>query len=354
MAKATRSRCPGITVAVVLVAAGLPLQTAHAAGREEGRIFAIGDAELQRIYHDERVLPDKGHAGFGSLLFDTDGRLVLHDGTKTWLYTTAPMGETEGDWVSHAREFDVESFVSGEREEVLGLAEGDKWAVIHHAMEVDDDLYVVFYSNGTELRAAVAESPDGTFRADPDFRVGVTEEWEREGAAPENNSLESNGAYVKIEETPDELVFWEGYDSYRSDVTRGHLGWVRVRLDKNSGDVELLEKHPENPLELRPPEYIAARGGGNLSSDVRLGDQHAYFYYTRPNREVMLAAVALSPDPLFQEITFRSEFDKPLGDEVLIEKFESYMRDDVLYLIYENQLQNGEWRTGIRMYGIVE
>jgi len=344
-----------LAAAVVGLGLGLAAATGvQAAGSLESKVFDIGPVKLKRIYYDERVLPDRTHAGFGSLLFDTEGRLALHDGTKTWLYTTAPASEEGGDWVSHAREFDVESFVSGEKTEVLPLAVGDKWAVIHNAMKVRDDLYVVFYSNGKMVRAAVSDRPDGRFEVDADFKLAITDDWERRGGAPEKSSLESNGGYVKISESKDELVFWEIYGSYHSDFTRGRLGWAKVRLDKTTGDLDLLEKHAGNPLDIRPPHYIAARGGGNLASDVKLGGQHTLFYYTRPTRDVILAAVALAEDPLFQDITFRREFDRPLGEEAIIEKFEAYRREDRLYLIYENKLNDGQWRTGIRVYQILE
>jgi hypothetical protein len=326
---------------------------------QEPQIFTIGDEQLQRIHHDENLLPDREHAGFGSLLFDADGKLVVHDGNKTWLYTTglfeAPTGgqrDWYGKWVSHVREFDTESLTSGEKKVVLGLADGDQWAVIHHVVKASDDLYIAFYSTNLGVRAAVSDRPDGMFQAVPDFQITVTEPWEEEGG--EEDSLESTGGHVKIEESNDHLSFWLMYDSYHVDETRGDLGWAKVRVDKQTKNVELLEKHPDNPLALRPENYIAARAGGNVASDVRLDGKYTLFYYTRPNRNIIMLAAALSSDPLFQDITDRIEFDTPLGTEAVIEKFQAYMLDNILYIIYENKLDSGHWGTGIRLYEIVE
>ncbi len=325
----------------------------------EPNVFTIGDVQLQRIHHDENLLPDRGHAGFGSLLFDSDGNLVLHDGNKTWLYTTglfeAPTGgqrDWYGKWVSHVREFDTKNFVSGEKKLVLDLAAGDQWAVIHHVIKVSDDLYVAIYSTNLGVRAAVSDRPDGMFQAVPDFQLTVTEPWEKEGG--EEDSLESVGGHVKVEESNDHLSFWLMYDSYHVDETRGQLGWAKVRVDKQTKNVELLEKHPDNPLPVLPENYIAARAGGNVSSDIRLDGQHTLFYYTRPNRNIIMLAAALSSDPLFQDITYQVEFDTVLGTEEVIEKFQAYMLENVLYIIYENKLDSDHWGTGIRLYKIVE
>ena len=99
-----------------------------------------------------------------------------------------------------------------------------------------------------------------------------------------------------------------------------------------------------------PDNYIAARCGGNLAADIRLEDQHAFFYYTRPSKQKIILAVALSPDPLFQTVTRIVELEPPLGDENVIEKFESYVIGDRPHIIYENNLVSGRWGTGILIY----
>ncbi len=41
-----------------------------------------------------------------------------------------------------------------------------------------------------------------------------------------------------------------------------------------------------------------------------------------------------------------------LTNEKVIEKFESYMVDGELHIIYENNLQSGHWGTGLRVYKV--
>jgi len=317
----------------------------------------VGNVRLERILHDEMLLQDRQHAGFGSLLYDEKGELVLHDGSKTWLYTTglfeAPTGgqrDWYGKWISYVREFDVKTLVSGESKIALGLAGADRWAVIHDVIKVSDNLYVAFYSANGAVRAAKSNKPNGDFLAVHDFKIDVTDAWEREGG--QIASLESNGAHVLIEDSQRALTLWLGYDSYHVDRTAGQLGWAKVRIDRTSGNVTLLEKHPRNPLAMLPKDYIAARCGGNLATNVRLGGQHVFFYYSRPSKQKLMLTAALSSDPLFQHVTNIVEIEPPLGNEKVIEKFESYVIDDELHIIYENRLASGHWGTGIRIYKI--
>ena len=322
-------------------------------------VAIVGSVRLQRLHHDQSVLPDREHAGFGSLLYDEKGELVLHDGNKTWLYTTglfeAPTGgqrDWYGKWISYVREFDIGTLVSGKRKIVLGLADADRWAVIHDVIRASENLFVAFYSANGKVRAAISNAPDGPFKAVQDFKIEVTDAWEKDGGKVD--SLESNGAHVLVEETDQILTLWLGYDSYHVDRTAGQLGWAKVRIDKESGNVELVEKHPRNPLAMLPKQYIAARCGGNLATNIRLGDQYAFFYYSRQSKNKIMLTAALAPDPLFQHITNVVEIEPPLGDEKVIEKFESYMFDNKLHIIYENRLATGHWGTGIRIYRIKE
>ncbi len=328
--------------------------TAHA--EEEPEPIKVGPVELTQIHHDQNLLPDRGHSGFGALLYDADGRLVM-DGDRTWLYTTGLFEAPEpgkrdwyGKWVSHVRDFDPRNFMSGEPKLALGLYGEDKWAVIHTALKVSDDLYVVFYSTNGLVRAATSPRPDGVFRPDPEFSLAVTEAWEDEGG--EKDSLESTGGFRKIADTDEALQIALLYDSYHVDQTRGDLGWANVRIDKATGDVELVGKDPDGALPLRPEGYIAARAGGNLGSDVMLGGKHVMFYYLRSSKEVITLTAALSDDPSFREVDEIAEFGSVQGDEQVIEKFQSYMIDDLLHVIYENKLASGHWGTGIRLYEI--
>jgi hypothetical protein len=346
----------GILAIAGVYVLGMTTASAQSVEKTEN-VASVGSVQLERVYHTDNLLPDREHAGFGSLLYDGKGELVLHDGNKTWLYTTglfeAPTGgqrDWYGKWISHVREFNVKTLVSGEKKIVLGLAGTDQWAVIHDVVKVSDTMFVAFYSTNGGVRAAVSDKPDGTFKAVPDFKIAVTDPWEKQGG--EKDSLESNGAHVMVANTDQFLTLWLGYDSYHVDKTAGQLGWAKVRIDKRSRNVELLAKDLQNPLPLLPKDYIAARSGGNLATDVRLGGQYAFFYYLRPNQQKIMLAAALSYDPLFRHVTGVYEFEPPLDNEKVIEKFESYVADNELHIIYENNLTSGHWGTGLRIYRI--
>lgn len=331
---------------------------APAMAEDEPKPVKVGPAELTQVHHDQNLLPDRNHSGFGALLYDADGRLVM-DGKRTWLYTTGLFEAPEpgkrdwyGKWVSHVREFNPRTFVSGEPRLALGLYGEDRWAVIHTAIKVTDDLFAVFYSTNGLVRAATSPRADGVFRPDPEFSLTVTEAWEDEGG--EEDSLESTGGFRKIADTDEALEIWLLYDSYHVDQTRGDLGWAHVRIDKTSGDVTLMGKDPEGALPLRPEDYIAARAGGNVGADVILGGKRVMFYYLRPNKEVITLTAALSDDPSFRTVDEIVEFGPVQGSEQVIEKFQSYMANDLLHIIYENKLASGHWGTGIRVYEIAD
>ena len=346
---------------IVLAAANIFGVALAIAGSDERATSAanVGTARLERLHHDQMLLADREHAGFGSLLYDEKGELVLHDGNKTWLYTTglseaAARGQRDwyGKWISYVREFNVKALVSGKPKIALGLADADRWAVIHDVMKASANLFIAFYSANGSVRAAIGDKPDGLFKAVPGFTIEVTDAWEKEGGKV--NSLESNGAHVLINQTEHDLTLWLGYDSYHVDQTAGQLGWAKVRIDKTSGSVELVEKHPRNPLPMLPENYIAARCGGNLATNIRLGGKYAFFYYSRRSKQRIMLTVALSPDPLFQHISDIVEIEPPLRNELVIEKFETYMFDGELHIIYENKLASGHWGTGIRIYKITD
>ncbi len=346
----------GGSIVFVVVFSFLLLFSANSV--EANETISVGNIELELIHFDESLVPDQNHAGFCALLFDTDGKLVVENG-QTWLYTTGLYEEPVeglrdwyGKWISHARSFNPETLVSGEKKLALGLAPGDRWAVIHHAIKVSDDLYVVFYSTNKGVRAAVSDRPDEGFFTVPDFELAPTEDWELEGG--EGASLESCGGHVKVHENEDEFVFYYLYDSYNVNARVGQLGWAKVRLCKHSHYLELIEKHPDNPLDLLPEGYLAARAGGNAATDVMIDDKHTLFYFTRPDEQTYNLMVALAEDELFQDIVEETRLGGPLGSEDIIEKFQAYMIDDTLYVIYENRLEDGTWQTGIRLYRIIE
>jgi hypothetical protein len=314
-----------------------------------------GSVPLRRVFHKQNLLADTDHSAFGALLYDVHGHLVLHDGSRTWLYTTslfqsATGGQRDwyGKWISDVREFDARSLVAGPKRVALGLAQGEQWAVIHDVIKVTRQLFVAFYSSNVGVHAAVSATPEGPFSSVAGFEVAVTEPWEQEGG--HTQSLEANGAHVLVSERATDVVLWLGYDSYHVDRTAGRLGWAKVRIDKTHRDVHLIEKARTNPLPLLPPTYLAARCGGNLSTDVRIGGRHVFLYYTRPSRQSIMLTIATSSDPLFEHDVRVFEFEPPLADERVIEKFESYMLDGVLHVLYEDHLASGHWGTGIRIY----
>ena len=113
---------------------------------------------------------------------------------------------------------------------------------------------MAFYSTNGGVRAAVSDKPDGPFAAVADFKIGVTDAWEKAGG--ESASLESNGAHVFFDESTQALTLWLGFDSYHVDQTAGQLGWAKVRIDKQSRRVRLVAKHPGNPLPILPDNYM--------------------------------------------------------------------------------------------------
>ena len=72
------------------------------------------------------------------------------------------------------------------------------------------NLFVAFYSANGAVRAASSETPDGIFKTVNDFKIEVTEAWEKEGG--EIDSLESNGAHVL---TTRRIIF-------------SHCGWATI------------------------------------------------------------------------------------------------------------------------------
>jgi hypothetical protein len=299
---------------------------------------------LVLIDHNADVLGE-AH-GFGGFLFDRAGRPIIEDGV-TWLYTTQIIG---GKWESWVRRFDLNTLRPGPARRVLLPSAGQDRAVLHHIVAIEDDFILGLYCDGVGISAGIANAPDADFVSDQTFALQPEIGWETRGGSAEVWSLESNGAYVLCEDTADETVFWQGYDSYRPDGRLGDLGWAKVRVDKSTRRVELLERHPDNPLAFRNPVWSCARCGGNLSSDVRIGGKRAFFYYLRPNISEMFIGLALSDDPLFIHDVSHYVVDTILDEETVAEKFQAIQSPDALLVFYENRLKDGSWRTGVRRY----
>lgn len=285
--------------------------------------------------------------GFGSLVFDTQGRLVA-DGSRTWLYTTL---FEDGRWTSWRRSLDLDTLACGPGRRILVPAGDDLVAVIHHVVALEGGRHLALYSNGLGVRAALADGPEGPFRRLDDFALDPVTAWETLGKPPRACSLEANGAFVPIIEDERVLEFWEGYDSYHWQEKRGDLGWVRLRFDKTAATLAVLERHPDNPLRLRPPDWACARCGGNLAADVRIAGRHAFFYYLRPDPGELVMALVLGEDPFMFGARTPWVYDRLLGSEVVAEKFQKVLRPDgTMLLFYESKLRDESWRTGMRRY----
>jgi hypothetical protein len=299
---------------------------------------------LRLVEHVEDLLGEPH--GFGSLLFDTSGRLSTRHG-RTWLYTTTL---EDGRWTSWSRPFNLATRQTGPARRILVPEGVDQATVVHHVMELQDGRALAFYSNGSGVRAALAGAPASHFTPLEGFALDATEPWETLGKSNRQVSLEANGAYVRIAETNGHLEFWEGYDSYHRHRKRGDLGWARMRFEKAASKLHLIERHRANPLHLRPAGWACARCGGNLASDVLIGGQHAFFYYLRPDVNQVLMAVSLSQDGLFQGPSTPWIFDRLRGREALAEKFQKIQLGKQMLLFYESKLTDGSWRTGLRNY----
>ncbi|MEQ8369266.1 MAG: hypothetical protein RIE31_09280 [Alphaproteobacteria bacterium] len=298
------------------------------------------------------VLPDQGHAGFGTLAFAPDGRIWCDGDGRTRLYTTTH--SASGQWVSQVRSFSTDDLQAGQPHTVLSPLGEELWAVIHLVVRVAADQWLAFHSWGRGLAASLAPTPEGPFTRIPRFSMAPQEAWEWEGGAPDVASLEANGCFEPISHDGQRFTFWLGYDSYHVDETTGRLAWARLVFDGDAGTLTLQERHRDSPLPFQPDRWIAARCGGNLERGTDLGGFRPYFYYTRPTRNVCLMALALArpDDPLFLDPVWRSEVDKPLGPEEVIEKFECWRGDDRLHMLYEARHTGGLWRTGYRAYAI--
>lgn len=305
---------------------------------------SVAEARLTLTGYTADVL--KEPHGFGGFLFDTNGALVEDNGWS-WFYTTLLVDDR---WESWVRRFHVETLIWEPARLVLRPQEGRDRAVLHHIVAVSEELFVGFYCDGIGVSAAVASKPDGDFTHDEDFALYPEVGWETRGTMIEGWSLESNGAFVRCSEDETSVVFWQGYDSYRKDAGYGDLGWAKLRVDKRTRRVALLERHPDNPIKFRQPEWLCARCGGNLDSRLSIDGKHPFFFYMRPSRGDLRIGLALSGDPLFFDDVSVMPFDGLYGDEKVAEKFEAIAVGDQLLLFYESMMKDQTWRTGLRTY----
>lgn len=301
------------------------------------------DCPLDLVEHVPDLLGEPH--GFGGFLFDPDGRVVVEDGAA-WLYTTRL---ADGLWDSWVRRLDLATLRAGAARRILVPEPGRDRAVLHHIVHVAGGLVVGFHCDGLGFSAAVAGAPDAEFVRDPGFAVRPETGWETRGEAVEGWSLECNGAWVPAGAAATG-GFWLGYDSYRRDGRLGDLGWVRVEIDEAARTVRAHERHPENPLAFRNPDWSCVRCGGNLSSDVTVGGRRVFFYYIRPDHARFCIGMGLSDDPLFLRGVEHHVIGGALGEEDVAEKFQAIRRGDEILLFYESRHKDGSWRTGLRRY----
>ena len=336
------SSCLRMLLCAGLVGCGLCVCDAVAVAESQkstsGPDAKVGSVELTLISHHDQLTGENDH--FGSLLFDGNGHLLRHNESRTWLYTG---GKVQGQWNSFVREFDLDTLKAGPRRRILDVYENDRWASAHLAIQAANDLVVVFYSTGKMIRAAVSDSPNGGFTTDAHFTIRPSQDWEQ------GCSLESDCGFVRISDDDGELRIWMLYDTL-CPGSKGQNGWAQIRIDKRKRSVELVGKHPENPIPLLRPGFAAARTGGNIDSRILFDGQHALFYLSKKTSRSYRIAVALSHDPLFQTLTSNQEVAGPLGSEGVIEKFQFYRHDGDLFLIYENADRHNDWRTSLRRY----
>ena len=313
----------------------------HLVGEGGAGTGPVAAPRFELLFHTDDLAGANDH--FGCLLFHPRGALAEHAGSRTWLYT----GSLENDrWVTYARELDLDTLECGPKRLALEAHDDDDWATIHLVLQVRPDFFVAFYSTGRAVRAAVAAAAGGPFHAAPGFRVEARDAWEL-GA-----TIESDGGFVLASEEPGAFTGWVLYDTLQPD-TAGRNGWVMVRVDTVQGAVTELQRHPSNPLPLLLPGRLAARTGGNLASDVRIGGYPALFYLSKRDAVTYHLGLALADDPLFTTIALNLEIDGPRGREQVIEKFQAFSRGGSVSVIYEVGPPNERrWRTGLRRYRV--
>ena len=310
--------------------------------RLDSGVLTIGSTRLKRVYYNDCVTGKNDH--FGTLLFDPEGRIVKVGDNQTWLYTGS---RVEEGWASYARLFDLVTLEAEPKTMILTPETEESWASVHLAIQVDPSLYVLFYSTGAVVRAVLSERPDGPFFRDPEFQLVPTEAWE-EGA------LESDGGFVKVGQADGKLRIWMLYDNL-GPGTSGQNGWAEVEIDGQTRRVRLVRKHPNNPIDLLLPDRLAARTGGNVSSEVRFEGRYPLFYMSKPARREYRIGVVLSDDPLFQTVQTNTEFDTgTLDNETFSEKYQFYLHDNLLYLIYELGDKDIDCRTAVRKYAFLD
>ncbi len=196
--------------------------------------------------------------GFGCLLYDAKGMLQQVAG-QSWLYST--FQEADGRWTSWVRSFDLARLTAGAARRILLPQLGEERAVIHNVIAIGPRCFLAFLSTGKGVRAALAETPDGTFRFIADLHLRPELSWELAGQPQESCALEANGGHVLVSEDAEELLFWQNYDSYHPALLQGDIGWFLCRFDKRAQRLEIQDRANAAPLPFRPASWGCARCG---------------------------------------------------------------------------------------------
>ncbi|MCX6752377.1 MAG: DUF2341 domain-containing protein [Candidatus Nomurabacteria bacterium] len=282
---------------------------------------------------------------FSNLLFDKDGHIVIDESNKTWLYYHYPQS---GPWTTYAVQIDVDTLTVDETSYQVKTndADGGTWANSHLVVKISDSLYVMFYtaqpSGNTVIRVATSTTPNGNFNQVSGFQITAQGGWE-------STSLETDEMWRKISEDDTNIFGWIGIEHMGGTY---RIGWAKVQINKNTGDVTLIERYENNPLDsLMFAGDELAYGGGNIDSDFMVDGKYVMFYLSRDSADgIDYITRAISSNPMFDTIDEKEKIEngETLG-ETVVEKFQYYVRNGTLFLFYQNNAPTGG--VSVRKYG---
>lgn len=270
-----------------------------------------------------------GNKPFGTLLFDKDGHLIVDGDTKTWLYYTDRISDTNQP--TRVRKMHVDNLTTDAGTDVLvkALDSGYYWNVAHLVLKITDSFYLMLYSaepsgGDRRIRAANCSTPNGTFSRIDTFEVTPSAAWE-------GTRVEQDCGFVKISEDDQYIYYWILY--YGKDATaRRQQGWYKIKVNKTGETIEYIERYANNPLSnLEFDSAYSYSGGGNIDNSFLIDGKHVIYYLNDESGNYRLAR-ALSSDEMFNTVDEKITFT---SGEDTIEKFQFYVRDNYLYLIYE-------------------
>ena len=309
----------------------------------------IGDIKYHELNSTKDLVGGSGGNntwdGFGSLLFNSDGNLVIHDTNKTWLYSiTNPTPTTEATRV-YEFNLDTETVTGPEvcKTPDTAINSTYRWANAHLVLEIATDFYLMFYtvdsSSGTWriIRAAQNSSANGTFKPIDGFEINKTTAWE-------SNLLEVSALWDKTFENSTTIIANFGYSSYNTaNSSNCTMGWANITIDKDLKTVTLNSKLSINPLRnLLISGYSRAYQGGNIDSNITSNDDKLLFYHVYSPYAI---AIATSNSTLFNTTTSSRKFLDIPASHALAEVFNYYYWDGRFHLIYETEDVDTGWST---------